>query len=169
MSEVKKTESNPDASVNVVISAQTLSLKVKKLHPDAKAPSKAHADDAGLDLTAVSREWDRITHCWVYDFGIAMEIPQGHAGFIFPRSSSCKTPVSLTNCVGVVDAGYRGSVKAYFREHLHAGFLEANLPKAGERVAQMVIMPFPAVEVTVVDELSPSLRGTNGWGSSGKI
>lgn len=145
-----------------------LELKIKKLHPEAKTPSRANPDDAGLDLTAVSREWDRITHCYVYDFGLAVEIPPGHVGLIFPRSSVFKTPLSLTNCVGVVDAGYRGGLKAYFREHLHSGFLEANLPKAGERVAQMIILPFPAVEVTVTDELSPSGRGEKGWGSSGK-
>lgn len=145
-----------------------LDLKIKLLHENAKAPSRANPDDAGLDLWAVNREWDRNLACWVYDFGLAMEIPPGHVGLIFPRSSICKTPLTLTNSVGVIDAGYRGPVKAFFREHLQSGLLEEALPKAGDRIAQLIVLPFPAVRVTVTSELSETQRGDKGWGSSGR-
>lgn len=145
-----------------------LDLKIKLLHANAKLPTRANEHDAGLDLYAATREWDRDLDCWVYDFGIAMEIPEGHVGLIFPRSSICKTPVFLANAVGVIDAGYRGPVKAFFREHGQAGVREGYLPSAGERVAQMIILPFPSVRVTVTTELSESARGEKGYGSSGR-
>ena len=144
-----------------------IDLKIKLVHPNAKPPVRANEDDAGLDFTAVSCEYDRGLQCYVYDTGLAMEIPPGHVGLVFPRSSICKTSLQLTNCVGVIDAGYRGTVKAFFREHQQSGWVNKRY-EAGDRVFQMIILPFPRVHVTVVEELSDTARGEGGFGSSGK-
>ncbi len=137
-------------------------VKFKKLHENAVLPSYAKEGDAGLDLTCVNRTFkeDRI----IYDLGIAVEIPQGYVGYIFPRSSVCKKDLSLCNCVGVIDSGYRGEVKAFFNI-LHEN---PEIYEIGDRIGQMIIMPVPKIEPVFVDELSDSERGTGGFGSSGK-
>lgn len=141
-------------------------VRIKKLHPDAVIPSYAKTGDAGLDLTAVARTYDEHRNI-VYHFGLAFEIPQGYAGFIFPRSSVCKKTLILTNCVGVIDSGYRGEVTAKFK-NLMTPDLKMESYKVGERVAQMVILPVPQIELEVVDSLSESERGEGGYGSSDK-
>ena len=90
-----------------------MKVKIKKLHPDAVVPSYAHSTDCGLDLTAVSKTFDEYGNV-VYGFGLAFEIPEGYAGFIFPRSSNHKSGLLLTNSVGILDSCYRGEVTAKF-------------------------------------------------------
>ena len=85
-----------------------MDIRFKKLVPIAETPRKAHPSDAGFDLTATSRTWDG--SCWVYGKGLAIEIPEGYAGFVFPRSSVAKRSLELSNCVGIIDAHYRGEV-----------------------------------------------------------
>ena len=92
---------------------KNLKVKIKKLHKDAVIPSYAHSTDCGLDLTAVSKTYDEYGNV-VYGFGLAFEIPEGYAGFIFPRSSNHKSGLLLTNSVGVIDSGFRGEVTAKF-------------------------------------------------------
>ena len=142
-----------------------MKVKIKLLNELAVMPTKAHATDAGFDLTATSKildEYGRI----VYGTGIALEIPEGYVGLVFPRSSIAKYGVALSNCVGVIDAGYRGEVMAKFRPLL--GFGETILPsyKIGEKIAQLIIMPIPNIELEQSEELSDSERGANGYGSS---
>jgi dUTP pyrophosphatase len=139
-----------------------MKIKIKKLHNDAIVPSYAKAGDAGMDLTCVNF---KTTETYVeYDTGLAMEIPEGHVGFLFPRSSVSKTNLVLANCVGVVDSGYRGPVKLRFKE--------MNGPvggryKVGDRVGQLVIMPVPNFNCVEVDELTETSRGEGGFGSTG--
>lgn len=155
-----------------------MQVKIKKLSTNAVMPTKAHPTDAGYDLTAIGRSFDEHGNV-VYHFGLALEIPEGYAGFIFPRSSISKKTLSLTNCVGVIDAGYRGEVTAKFKSAIEITRLNkrcfprityprCRVYETGERVAQLIILPIPKIEFTEVDELTESERGTGGYGSSGK-
>lgn len=140
-----------------------IKLKVKKLHPDAVIPSIAKPGDAGMDLTAVSQSVDADTNM-IYHIGIAVEIPEGYVGLLFPRSSNSKKDLLLSNSVGVIDSGYRGELMVKFKKL-------QTFPKhyeVGERVAQLVIIEIPKVTVSEVDELSSSERGEGGFGSTGK-
>lgn len=139
-----------------------MDVKIVKLSQNAVVPSYAKEGDAGLDLTATSKEdlGDGLTK---YGFGLALEIPKGYAGFLFPRSSSYKRGQQLTNCVGVIDSGYRGEVSAIFNQYKSSD----TTFKVGERIAQLVIMPVPYVNLIPVQKLSKSDRGTGGYGSTG--
>jgi dUTP pyrophosphatase len=141
-----------------------MKVKVKKLHPDAVIPKYAKAGDAGLDLTAVSKEWDEAKEKIVFGTGLAVEIPEGYVGLIFPRSSICKTNIALSNSVGVIDSGYRGEIKFFFSPGPRP---KANY-EVGDRVGQLVIMPYPTIELVESETLSASERGDGGFGSSGK-
>lgn len=146
-----------------------MKVKIKKLHPDAVIPKYAKSGDAGLDLVAVSCKvlvdslTDEDTKVEV-DSGIAVEIPEGYVGLIFPRSSIKGTGVRLTNCVGVIDSGYRGSIKAYF------DIVDKSLVyyEKGNKFAQLLIIPYPQIELEEVEELTQTERGASGYGSSGK-
>lgn len=141
-----------------------MEVKVKKVRESAIIPTKAHATDAGYDLYADSYQLDRFGNA-VYGTGIAMEIPEGHVGLVFPRSSIFKYSLSLSNSVGVIDSGYRGEIMAKFNRQCTYDVSEYKL---GERIAQIIIMPYPSVELVETDELSDSDRGVGGYGSSGK-
>lgn len=137
-----------------------LNIKIKKLHKDAVIPTKAHATDAGYDLYATSCYYeDGMLH---YGTGIAVEIPEGYVGLVFPRSSIANTHLTLSNSVGVIDSGYRGEVMAKFRKG------GTNAYRVGERIAQLIIIPYPEVVFVEAEELSESDRGTGGYGSSGR-
>lgn len=141
-------------------------IKVKKLVPEAVVPQKAHKGDAGYDLVAVSRRWDDEEGCWVYGTGLALEIAEGAVGLVFPRSSIAKKDVFLTNGVGVIDSGYRGEVMAKFKgTPVYNG---GGYYKVGERIAQLVVVKLPDVQLIESDELSESDRGEGGYGSTGK-
>ena len=92
-----------------------MEIKFKKMDERAVAPYKKHLTDAGVDLTAISVKYDEETDSIVYDTGIAVEIPAGYVGLVFPRSSIASTDVLLSNSVGVIDSDYRGSIKAKFK------------------------------------------------------
>ncbi len=142
----------------------TPKVKIKKLHPDAVIPTKAYPTDAGFDLTAVWSGWDNIHKVFEYGFGLSFEIPEGYVGLIFPRSSIYRKDLFLTNCVGVIDAHYRGEVTAKFKS------TTGRIPDSynvGERVAQLVIMPIPQVAFVETDKLSETDRGSGGYGSTG--
>ena len=139
-----------------------MEVKIKKLNENAVIPRYAHSTDAGLDLVAVSKRKDNDGN-FVYGTGLAFEIPDGFVGLVFPRSSVAARRMTMANCVGVIDSGYRGEVTAKFMPHLFAKPYDN-----GDRVAQMIIMPYPHVEFVEVDELSESDRGDGGYGSTGK-
>jgi len=137
-----------------------MKVRIKRLHPDAVIPKYAKAGDAGMDLTAVEAEraWDIMT----YKTGLAVEIPEGHVGLLFPRSSVYKTSMALSNCVGVIDSGYRGEIMMKFRSTESSKAYEV-----GDRVGQLIIMPYPQVEFEEVENLSSTDRGLGGYGSTG--
>jgi dUTP pyrophosphatase len=139
-------------------------VKVKKLTPEAVVPSYSKIGDAGMDLT-ITREIENTSFSVSYGFGIAMEIPKGFVGLVFPRSSVRNQDLILSNCVGVIDSGYRGELQATFKK---TNGLDSIKYKVGERGAQIVILPYPTIYMTEVPELSNTERGEGGFGSTGK-
>ena len=142
-----------------------MQVRVKKLHENAVIPAYGKPGDAGLDLTATSIEKDSYGNV-VYGTGLAIEIPAGYVGLIFPRSSNSKTDLYLTNHVGVVDSGYRGEIMFKFRAN--PSLINAVIYQVGDRVGQLIIIPYPQIELTEASELSDSERGDGGFGSTGK-
>ena len=148
-----------------------MKINIKKLDPTATIPTYAKLGDAGMDLTSVSMtikygdDKEGYTSKEVkyieYDTGLAMEIPEGYVGYLFPRSSVSKTDLMLANCVGVVDSGYRGPVKLRFKKS------DISRYSPGDRVGQVIIMPVPNFEFKEVDELNVTSRGEGGFGSTG--
>jgi dUTP pyrophosphatase len=138
-------------------------VKVKKLDPNAVIPSYSKVGDAGMDLT-ITKEIENTSFSVSYGFGIAMEIPKGYVGLIFPRSSVRNQDLILSNCVGVIDSGYRGELQATFKK---TQGLDSIKYKVGERGAQIIILPYPTIYMTEVPELSDTERGTGGFGSTG--
>jgi dUTP pyrophosphatase len=140
-------------------------VKIKKLHKNAVIPAYAKPGDAGLDLTATSVVTDEYGNV-VYGTGLAIEIPFGYAGLLFPRSSNSKTDLYLTNHVGVVDSGYRGEIMFKYRPY--NGLVDSKVYSVGERVGQIVLLPYPSVSFEEVEQLSDTERGEGGYGSTGK-
>jgi len=138
-------------------------VKVKKLDSNAVIPSYSKVGDAGMDLT-ITKEIENTSFSVSYGFGIAMEIPKGYVGLIFPRSSVRNQDLILSNCVGVIDSGYRGELQATFKK---TNGLDSMKYKVGERGAQIIILPYPTIYMTEVPELSNTERGTGGFGSTG--
>ena len=140
-----------------------MKIRIKRLHEKAVIPTYAKHGDAGMDLTATSKSYDENNNV-VYGTGLAVEIPEGYVGLVFPRSSICKKDLFLTNSVGVIDSGYRGEIMAKFKhtDNLPVEYL------VGERIAQLIILPHPYIEFESTNELSDSERGSGGYGSSGR-
>ena len=143
-----------------------MKVRIKKLNENAVIPTYAKAGDAGMDLVATSIISTTSTQI-TYGIGLAMEIPEGFVGLIFPRSSVRKTRLMLSNCVGVIDSGYRGELQATFNKVNHDSVSE-NDYKVGDRIAQIMIIPHPSIEFEEADELSDTERGEGGFGSTGK-
>lgn len=141
-----------------------MNVKLKRLHKDAVLPKKANKTDAAFDFTAVTETIDPMTRTFTYTLGWAIEIPEGHVGMLFPRSSILTKDISLGNAVGIIDSGFRGEMTAKFKPQI----TRAKKYDVGDRVVQLLIMPIPEVEFVEVKELSASDRGEKGWGSSGK-
>lgn len=142
-------------------------VKFKKLSEKARTPNRAHKGDAGYDLTTshiTTEVGEDAKLVIVYHTDIAVEIPEGYVGLIFPRSSIFKKSLTLTNSVGVVDSGYRGEIMCKFKTNTD---VVPSVYKEGERFAQLVIVPYLAVNFEEVTELSEGDRGTNGHGSTG--
>ena len=142
-----------------------MQVRVKKLHKDAVIPAYGKPGDAGMDLTAISIEKDNYGNV-VYGTGLAIEIPEGHVGLLFPRSSNSKTDLYLTNHVGVIDSGYRGEIMFKFRAN--PSLINARIHRPGERIGQLIIIPYPQVTLVESAELSDTERGDGGFGSTGK-
>lgn len=148
-----------------------MNVKIKKLNEEAVIPSYAKPGDAGLDLTAVSYNYKADIDCHVYGTGIAVEIPEGYVGLVYPRSSNRKTDAYMTNHVGVIDSGYRGEIMISFklRDYKEGQIQQLFKPyEVGDKIAQLIIIPYPKIEFKVVDELSTTERGEKGHGSTGK-
>jgi dUTP pyrophosphatase len=144
-----------------------MKVKIKKIHPDATIPSYAKSGDAGMDLVATSVIGETLGSI-TYGLGIALEIPEGFVGLVFPRSSIRKTNLQLSNSVGVIDSGYRGELQATFNKIQGIDNVERENYKVGDRVCQIMIIPHPTIEFNEVNELSNTERGEGGFGSTGK-
>ena len=139
-----------------------MKVKVMKLDAGAKIPKYAKPGDAGMDLYAVSQKFDNHGN-YVFGTGLAIEIPQGYVGLIFPRSSISKTAHSLRNAVGVIDSGYRGEL--IFKFDINT--INSPVYEIGDRIGQIIILPYPKIEFEEAWELSKTERGKGGYGSTG--
>ncbi|HVM11264.1 MAG TPA: dUTP diphosphatase [Actinomycetota bacterium] len=142
-----------------------MDLPIRRLDPHAAAPGYAHPGDAGLDLAAnVEIEVPPGGRALV-GTGLAVAIPEGHAGLVLPRSGlASREGLTLANAPGLIDAGYRGEIvlAVVNLDRKHAVRIAR-----GQRIAQLVLVPFAAARVVEVEELPPSERGTGGFGSTG--
>lgn len=147
-----------------------IELRYKRLVPEAKTPYKKFEPDAGFDLYATEIiEDEKYT---TYKTGIAVEIPDGYVGLLFPRSSVTNYDLMLKNSVGVIDATYRGELIGRFKKHHRNGVfgepIDCEIYNVGDRVLQLVIIEIPKIKLIEVDELSDTDRGSRGFGHSGK-
>lgn len=169
-----------------------MKVKIKKLNENAVIPKYAKSGDAGMDITAVSKHYDEYGNV-VYGTGLAFEIPERYVGLLFPRSSNSKQDLILSNSIGVLDSGYRGEVMFKFKPSLFFGdneyaeegtvgqisetFDSIEIPLTnrydyteyfvGDRIGQIIILPYPQIEFEEVEELSTTDRGEGGFGSTG--
>ena len=142
-----------------------MNLPVKRLRPDAVVPERAYAGDAGLDLAACDRVELAPGERALVGTGLAVAIPEGHAGFVQPRSGlAAKHGITIVNAPGLIDAGYRGELKVAL---LNTDARAAFVVEPGMRIAQLVVLALPAIAPVEVDELPASDRGAGGFGSSG--
>jgi dUTP pyrophosphatase len=137
----------------------------KKLVPEAQKPKFGKPGDAGADLTTTSITSHKDGQL-IYGTGIAVEIPEGMVGLVFPRSSIRNTDLVMANSVGVIDSGYRGEIMVTF--NLKNPWSPDDVYKVGDRIAQLVIIPVPLAKYVEVEELSETQRGQQGHGSTGK-
>ena len=148
-----------------------LDVKIMKLVEEAVIPQYSLEGDAGLDLTATFRSYDEFGNV-VYHTGIAMEIPKGYVGLLFQRSSVSKKQQFLTNAVGVIDSNYRGEIMLKFKPtvqaHNKVESLFNEMYEVGEKIGQLIILPYPSVNFILSDNLSDTVRGSNGFGSTDK-
>lgn len=142
-------------------------VRFKKVHENAAAPVRGSEWAAGWDLSACNTEWDEDNKVLVYHTGIAVEIPRGYVGLLFPRSSIYKKTLMQTNCVGVIDADYRGEILVKFALRYHSEIKSPRLYDLQDRIVQLVIVPVPEVAWLESDTLSETARGDGGYGSSG--
>jgi dUTP pyrophosphatase len=141
-----------------------IELPVLRLRPEARLPAQAYPGDAGLDLASCERVELGPGERAVVATGLAVAVPHGHAGFVQPRSGlAASDGITIVNSPGLIDSGYRGELKIVL---LNTDRDRTFVAEAGERIAQLVVMRLPPVDVVEVDELPPSDRGARGFGSS---
>jgi dUTP pyrophosphatase len=141
-----------------------IELPIRRLRPDATLPARAYSGDAGVDLAACERvelgPGERAT----VPTGLAVAIPEGHAGFVQPRSGlAARNGLTIVNTPGLVDSGYRGELQVIL---LNTDRERPFVVEPGMRIAQLVVVPVAEVELEEVDELPASERGVRGFGSS---
>jgi dUTP pyrophosphatase len=141
-----------------------IELPIRRLRPDAVVPARAYNGDAGLDLSSCERLELAPGERALVPTGLAVAIPEGYAGFVQPRSGlATKHGISIVNTPGLVDSGYRGELLVNL---VNTDKHEAFVVEPGMRIAQLVILPIPELELVEVDELPESERGVRGFGSS---
>ena len=143
-----------------------MQLPVLKLKEEAVLPTRAHAGDAGLDLYACEAAHIGPGERWSVGTGVGVEIPEGHAGLVLPRSGLARDHgISLVNAPGLIDSGYRGELRVLL---LNTDPAETFRVEAGDRIAQLVLTPIATPEPVEAAELTESVRGRGGFGSSGR-
>jgi dUTP pyrophosphatase len=141
-----------------------IELAVRRLRADAQLPTKAYRGDAGMDLSAAERVELGPGERALVATGLAVAIPDGYAGYVQPRSGlATRHGISIVNTPGLVDAGYRGELLVNL---LNTDTAQPFIVEPGMRIAQLVILPVPEVEIVEVDELPATERGVRGFGSS---
>ena len=141
-----------------------IEVPVRRMREEARLPERAYADDAGLDLAACERVELPPGGRAVVPTGLAVAIPAGYAGFVQPRSGlAARHGVSVVNSPGLIDAGYRGEIQVVL---LNTDGERTFTAEPGERIAQLVVLSVPAVELVEVEELPASERGARGFGST---
>lgn len=146
-----------------------MQLKVKKLTPESVLPKYANDGSNGLDLTVTAV----VIHPEYAEFrtGIAVEIPKGYVGLLVPRSSVSEKNLVMANSCGIIDENYRGEISMRFKvldSTSHGAFKYSKLYAQGERCGQLLVIPCPKLEVMEVESLDETVRGTGGFGSTGK-
>lgn len=142
-----------------------IDVAVRRLRPDAHIPEQAYDGDAGLDLAACDHVMLGPGERAVVPTGLALEIPDGYAGFVQPRSGlAARHGIGIVNSPGLIDSGYRGEIRIVLLNTSR----EAFSVEPGMRVAQLVVVPVAAVRLIEVDELASSDRGVQGFGSSSR-
>jgi len=143
-----------------------MQVKFKKMYENSVLPSYAEPGAAGLDCVAAKIN---MTKQYIeYDLGFAVEIPDGHVGYLVPRSSVSKKELTLANSVGVIDSSYRGVVSMRFKYPKGFPIAKDLIYEVGDRVGQIMILPIPKVQVVEAAELSTTQRGDGSYGSTGK-
>jgi dUTP pyrophosphatase len=141
-----------------------IELPVRRLRAGARLPERAYVGDAGLDLAACEHVELAPGERAVVPTGLAVAIPEGFAGFVQPRSGlAARHGISVVNSPGLIDSGYRGEIQVVL---LNTDRERPFAAEPGERIAQLVVLPLPEVELLEVDELPESERGARGFGSS---
>jgi dUTP pyrophosphatase len=141
-----------------------IEVEIVRLRADARVPERAYAGDAGVDLAACEPVTLAPGERAVVPTGLAVAIPDGYAGFVQPRSGlAARHGVTIVNAPGLIDSGYRGEIQVVL---LNTDKEDTFSADAGERIAQLVILPVPEVVLREVDELPASERGVRGFGSS---
>ncbi len=147
-------------------SVAAVEIRFAKLVPDARLPQRAHDGDAGLDLHSIEAERIAPGERASVRTGIAVAIPAGHAGLVLPRSGlAAKHGIALVNAPGLIDPGYRGEIRILL---LNTDRAEAFEIEPGDRIAQLLVVPFVDAEPVEVAELDETRRGLAGFGSSGR-
>jgi dUTP pyrophosphatase len=141
-----------------------MELKIKKLIPEAVIPQYAKNGDACFDIVATSISFANPYYI-EYGTGLAMEVPEGFVGTLFPRSSISNTDLTLANSTGILDSGYRGEIKFRFRTSSRSF---GKHYAVGDRIGQMMLVEIPKIKFKEVTELSTTERGEGGYGSSGR-
>jgi dUTP pyrophosphatase len=148
-----------------MIDALTDTLEIRLLHPDAVAPARMRSGDAGYDLRATERVAIPQEGRRLVGTGVAIALPEGVAGLVTPRSGlAIEHGIGLLNAPGLIDPGYRGEIKVI----LHNTSERRYTVEIGDRIAQLLLVPYWAPELEVVEELPATERGTDGFGSSGR-
>jgi dUTP pyrophosphatase len=143
----------------------TMNISLRKLDEELPTPSRAHPTDAGIDLYSVTGVELEPGERAVVPSGIAVAIPQGHAGLVVPRSGlAAKSGIGVVNAPGLIDPGYRGEIKIILVNH---GADKVSISR-GDRIAQLVVIPVALPEIEVVEDLGETSRGSRGLGSSGR-
>jgi dUTP diphosphatase len=141
-----------------------IELPIKRLCAEAVVPERAYAGDAGLDLASCERVELAPGERALVGTGLAVAIPEGYAGFVQPRSGlAARHGLTIVNSPGLVDSGYRGELRVAL---LNTDASEPFVVEPGMRIAQLVVLPIPELELIEVDELPSSERGVRGFGSS---
>jgi dUTP pyrophosphatase len=141
-----------------------MQLPITRLRPEAVVPERAYAGDAGMDLSSCERVELAPGERALVPTGLAIAIPDGHAGFVQPRSGlAAKHGITIVNTPGLIDSGYRGELQVAL---LNTDARETFVVEEGMRIAQLVVLALPEIELVEVDELPDSERGVRGFGSS---